>query len=256
MMHIFQAFVLGIIEGITEFLPISSTAHLILTSQVLGIPQTGFQKSFEIIIQLGAILSVVVVYWRMFLNIAVLKRLVVSFIPTGVIGLALYSFVKNYLLESTSVILWSLFLGGITMIVFEHFYKKSDEEAKDITTISYTHCLLIGVFQSVALIPGVSRAAATIIGGRIFGLTRKSIVEFSFLLAVPTMLAATGFDLLKNYREFAGSQLGYLSVGFIVSFVVALVSIKFLLRYIKRHDFKVFGIYRIVLAVVFWFWIK
>ncbi len=261
MITFFHTIILGIVEGVTEFLPISSTAHLILTSSLLHISQTNYQKSFEIAIQLGAILAVFVLYWRSFLvEFEVLKRVVVAFIPTGIIGLLFYKIVKNYLLGNTSVVLWSLFIGGILIILFELFHKEpfshlSTDEA-NITDITYKQAILIGLFQSIAIIPGVSRAASTIIGGLLLGLRRKTIVEFSFLLAMPTMLAATGLDLLKNYKEFSSGQFGYLGMGFAVSFITAFFSIKFLLRYIKTHDFKSFGIYRIAIALLFWVGIK
>ncbi len=255
-MDLLHSIILGIVEGVTEFLPISSTAHLILSANLLKLPQTEYLKSFEIVIQLGAILSVVVLYWRSLLNIEVIKRLIIAFIPTGIIGLIFYKLAKQYLLGNTSVVLWALLLGGIFIILFEYKYKEQATVSQEIATISYRQCLAIGLFQSIAIVPGVSRSAATVIGGLLLGLNRKTIVEFSFLLAVPTMLAATGLDLLKNYKEFSSSQFGYLGVGFIISFIVALLSIKFLLRYIKNHDFKAFGFYRIVIAILFWLGVR
>lgn len=255
MLSLSHTIILGIVEGVTEFLPISSTAHLILVSGLLKLPQSEYIKSFEIVIQLGAILSVVVLYWKKLLNFEVLKRLVVAFIPTGVIGLALYPFVKQYLFNF-NLVLWALFIGGILMILFEMYYGKRDEQDQDINKLPYKQCVVIGLFQSLAIVPGVSRAAATIIGGRLIGLSKKTIVEFSFLLAIPTMAAATGLDLVKNYDRFSSDQFGILAVGFAVSFIVALLSIKFLLRYIKNHDFKAFGVYRIVIAILFWLGIK
>ncbi len=251
-MSILNAIVLGIVEGITEFLPISSTAHLILVADLLQLPQTNFQKSFEIIIQLGAILSVLVLYWRSFLDTQILRRLMVAFIPTGLAGLLLYPLVKHHLLSDIPLILKSLFIGGLLMIIFERLYGKRDIESQNITDISYTQCLAVGAFQAISIIPGISRAAATIIGGLIVGLPRKAIVEFSFLLAVPTMLAATGFDLAKSYTEFSSNQFSYLLLGFLCSFIVALLSIKFLLHYIKTKNFTSFGFYRIILALLFW----
>jgi undecaprenyl-diphosphatase len=262
MLSLLHTLILGAVEGITEFLPISSTAHLILVSDLLHISQTEFQKSFEIIIQLGAILAVFVLYWRSFLvNFQTLKRVTVAFIPTGVIGLLLYKVVKHYLLGNTNVVLLSMFIGGILIIAFELFKKEVDdlnsgETSFDINNISYSQCLLIGLFQAIAIIPGVSRSAATILGGLWLGIKRRTIVEFSFLLALPTMAAATGLDLLKNYQEFTSDQFSSLSLGFVVSFIVAIFSIKFLLRYIKRHDFKAFGVYRIVVAILFFLLLK
>ncbi len=252
-MTILHALILGLIEGISEFLPISSTGHLILASQVLGVSQDEFTKSFEIIIQLGAILSVVALYWRSFLNVALLKRLVVAFIPTGIIGLALYQVIKTYLIGNETVVLWALFLGGVVIIAFELMTRhQPSKEHLSPEHISYKKSFLIGLFQALAIIPGTSRSAATIIGGLAMGLPRTTIVEFSFLLAVPTMLAATGLDLLKNASSFSASQAGVLSVGFVVSFIVALLSIKFLLKFVRNHSFIAFGVYRIALALLFW----
>lgn len=251
-MDIWHTIVLGIVEGITEFLPISSTGHLILVSQMLRIPATDFQKSFEIIIQLGAILSVIVLYWRTLCNMTVLKKLAVAFIPTGIIGLALYKVVKTYLLGNQEVVVWSLFLGGVALIAFELWHKEEEAAVQTITDISYTQAATIGVFQALAIIPGVSRSAATIVGGLLLGLRRTTIVEFSFLLAVPTMLAASGLDLIKNASSFSSNQFGTLALGFTVSFFIALGSIKFLLGYIQKHNFIPFGIYRIIAATLFW----
>jgi undecaprenyl-diphosphatase len=252
-----HALIFGIIEGITEFLPISSTGHLILTGEVMGLPQTDFLKTFEIAIQLGAILSVVVLYWRTLLvDFEVLKKVVVAFIPTAILGLAFYKIIKKYLLSSSDVVLWSLLLGGVFLIVFELLHKEKDDGPDYLGCISYRQSLLIGIFQSIAMVPGVSRSAATIVGGLVLGLKRKTIVEFSFLLAVPTMAAATGLDLLKNAGSFSLDQLGFLSIGFVVSFLSALAGIKFLLGFIKNHNFISFGIYRIALVLVFWFFMR
>jgi undecaprenyl-diphosphatase len=252
-MTLLQAIILGIVEGLTEFLPISSTGHLILASKLLGLSQTDFQKSFEIAIQLGAIASVIMLYWRSFLDPAVLSRVLVAFIPTGVIGFALYKVVKTYLFDSEAVVLWALGLGGVALIVFELLHREREDAVDDVASISYTKALLIGVFQSLSIVPGVSRAGATIVGGLILGLTRTTIVLFSFLLAVPTMLAATGYDLLKNASSFSAGQFGVLAAGFIASFVVALLAIKFLLAFVRTHTFIPFGIYRIVIALIFAF---
>ncbi len=251
MLNFIQVIILGIVEGITEFLPISSTAHLILVSDLLRLAQTEFMKSFEIIIQLGAILAVVFLYWRAFLNTDVLKRLVIAFIPTGILGLVFYKVIKHYLLGNTSVVLWSLFLGGLILIIFEKWYKEKENSLEEIANIPYRQCLIIGLFQSVAMIPGVSRSAATIIGGLLLGLRRKTIVEFSFLLATPTMLAATGLDLIKNANAFSIEQFDLLSVGFVVSFVTAIIGIKFLLAYIQKNNFIAFGVYRIAIVILF-----
>ncbi len=254
-MTILHSIILGIVEGITEFLPISSTGHLILVSHLLNIAQTDYLKSFEIIIQLGAILSVVLIYWKSFLDIENLKKIIVGFIPTGIIGLTVYKLIKHYLLGNEVVVLWSLLLGGVALIVFELYHKEKEDAVEDMHSISYKQAMYIGLFQTIAIIPGVSRSAATIIGGLLLGLKRKTIVEFSFLLAVPTMLAATGLDVLKNLSLFSMDHIGTLSIGFIVSFVVAFGSIKFLLAFIKTHNFIPFGVYRILLALIFFIFI-
>ncbi len=252
-MNLLQVVILGVVEGITEFLPISSTGHLILSSNLLKLTQTEFLKSFEIIIQLGAILAVVVLYGRnLLLNKDIIKKLIVAFIPTGIIGLLLYKVVKQYLLGNNEVVLWSLLIGGILLIIFELLYKESETSIDNISQLSWQKSFIIGIFQSLAIVPGVSRAAATIIGGLLMGLKRKTIVEFSFLLAVPTMLAATGLDLFKSANAFRAGDFFLLAVGFVVSFLVAFFSIKFLLSFIKNHTFMWFGIYRIVLVLFFW----
>jgi len=250
-MDLITSFILGIVQGVSEFLPISSTGHMILASHLMGLTHTEFLKSFEIAIQTGTILSVVFLYWRKLLvDVEVIKRIIVAFIPTGVLGLTLYKLIKGYLLGSETVVLWSLLLGGIFLVVFELWYKESEDATSEISDLSYKNALIIGLFQSIAMIPGVSRSASTIVGGLILGLKRKTIVEFSFLLAVPTMLAATAYDLIKTGAQMSLPQFHYLAVGFITAFIVALLSIKFLLRFIQTHTFIPFGIYRIVLVIL------
>lgn len=252
-MDLFTSIILGIVEGISEFLPISSTGHMILASHLMGLTHTDFLKSFEIAIQVGAISSVIFLYWRMLLvDFEVIKRIIVAFIPTGVLGLTFYKLVKGYLLGSAYVVLWSLLLGGIFLVVFELWYKEKEDATSEIRYLSYKNAIIIGLFQSIAMIPGVSRSASTIVGGLILGLQRKTIVEFSFLLAVPTMLAATVYDLIKTGTQMSLPQIHYLGVGFITAFIVALLSIKFLLRFIQTHTFIPFGIYRIAF-VILWF---
>lgn len=251
-MDILQAIVLGIIEGATEFLPISSTGHLILAGDLMNIPANDFYKSFEIVIQLGAILAVVVLYFRSLLDIEVLKRIVVAFIPTGIIGLLAYQFVKTHLLGSSTVVLWTLLIGGLALILFELARTERFQYDMPVSGITYTQAMIIGLFQAVAIVPGVSRSAATIVGGLLLDIPRKTIVEFSFLLAVPTMMAATGLDLIKNYSTFSSSGISLIAIGFVTSFVVALLAIKFFLSYVRTHGFLPFGIYRVVIAVLFW----
>ncbi len=256
-MNILHVVIFGIVEGITEFLPISSTGHLMLTSKLLHLAQSEFMKSFEIAIQLGAILSVVVLYWsRLVKSFEIWKRLLVAFLPAAVIGALMYKLIKKYLLANNNVVLWSLFLGGLFLIIFELIHREKNDAVDDLADISYPQALVIGLFQSVAMVPGVSRAAATIIGGLVVGLKRRTIVEFSFLLAIPTMLAATVFDLVKSAQVFKPDQFLSLGIGFLVSFAVAIASIKFLLSFIKRHSFISFGVYRVIVAGIFWFIVK
>jgi undecaprenyl-diphosphatase len=252
-MTLLQALVMGIVEGLTEFLPISSTGHLILAARLLGIPPSDFQKSFEIAIQLGAIGAAAALYWRSFLNLQILAKVIVAFVPTGVIGLALYPFVKAYLLGNEAVVLWALAIGGAILIVFELLYREPAGAVDDVADISYRDAFCIGLFQTLAIVPGVSRSGATIVGGLALGLKRETIVVFSFLLAVPTMAAATGLDLMKNASSFSADQFHVLAAGFVASFVVAMLSIKFLLAYVRTRTFIPFGVYRIAVALIFVF---
>lgn len=244
-MNFLHVVVLSIIEGVTEFLPVSSTGHLILVSRLLGIQITEFTKTFEIAIQLGAIMAVVILYFKRFVtDFDLYKKLFVAFIPTAIVGFALYPLIKGFLLGSLTITLMSLFIGGLILIFFRSENIKSKE-------IGYKEAFAIGVFQSISVIPGVSRSAATIIGGLLVGANRKTATEFSFFLAVPTMLAATGYDIYKSVGILNSFNMPTLLLGGVLSFIFALVAIKFLIRYVERHDFKVFGIYRIVLAVVY-----
>jgi len=247
-----SAIILAVVEGLAEFLPVSSTGHLILAATLLGLQQTAFVKSFELALEFGSILAVVVLYWRLFLNFEVLKRLAVAFIPTGIVGLLIYRIFKDVLLGNEHVVLWALLLGGIFIIAFEWRYKERSE-INDIARIPYVHCLLIGICQSISVVPGVSRSAPTIMAGLALGMKRQTIVLFSFLLAVPTMVAASGFDLLMSYSEFSSGQIDFLAVGFVVSFLVALPALKYFLEYVKKNNFIPFGVYRILLVVLFFF---
>ncbi len=250
-MNILHAFILGIVEGITEFLPISSTAHMAITSRFLGLTQSDFVKSFEIAIQFGAILSVVYLYWqRITKDRRWIKKLVIAFVPTAIIGFALYKIIKNVFMEDYSLMMGSLIVGGIIMIIFEMSHKEKSNEKDEINELTTKNCVVIGLFQALAVIPGVSRSAATIIGGLVLGIRRKTIVEFSFLLAVPTMLAASVYDVAKNASEFSSNNIGVFLVGLITSFCVALVAIKFLLNFVRKNNFIPFGIYRIAIGIV------
>ena len=248
-MNIFQAVILSIVEGVTEYLPVSSTGHLILVSNLLQISQTNFVKSFEIAIQLGAILAVVGLYWQKLLDTKLWPQLIAGFLPAAVVGLAAYPFIKQQLLGNTSVVLWSLLIGGLVLLFID---KLVPGRQKSLASLNIQSALVIGLFQSVSIIPGVSRAAATIIGGLLVGLDRKSAVEFSFLLAVPTMAAATGLDLVKSGVAFSGSEWLLILVGFIGSLVFAWLTVKFFISFVKSHNFFSFGIYRIVVALLWW----
>lgn len=251
-----QAFLLAIVEGISEFLPISSTGHLVLTTEILKIEQTEFVKSFEIFIQLGAILAVVFLYWKTLLTKkAVLERVFVAFLPTAFLGFTFYKIIKQLLIGNAYITIAALFGGGILLIILELFYKEKEHHTASIENLSIKKAFIIGLFQSLSMVPGVSRAAATIIGGLLLGTKRKAAVEFSFLLAIPTMLAATGFDLIKSNLEFSSNELILLTIGFTGSFIVALLAIKFFLQFIQKNTFIPFGIYRIIVSILFFLFV-
>lgn len=256
-MNILQAIILGVVEGLTEFLPISSTGHLILATDLLGIPSTEFVKSFTVLIQSGAIIAVLLLYWRTFLehkNLAL--KVLTAFIPTAVTGLLLYPIIKDFLLGSTAVVLWALFIGGVVLILLEMYFKRAkidENKQTDISLISYKQSFIIGVFQAISVVPGTSRALATIFGGLAAGLGRKNAVEFSFLLAIPTMFAATALDLTESSLSFTTHEWMILGIGFITSFIVAYFVIKWFISYISRHTFSFFGYYRIILAILLYF---
>jgi len=249
-MDIIHSIIFGIVEGLTEFLPVSSTGHLILTAKLMGLDQTSFQKSFEIIIQLGSILAVIFAFKdKIFKSIELWKRLIVAFLPTAILGFTLYKIIKS--LFSPYTVAYMLIIGGILFLIVEYFYKEKEHHIDKVDKVSFKQAFLIGLFQSLAMIPGTSRSGATIIGGLLIGLKRKTAAEFSFLLAIPTMLAATSYDILKNYQEFDTSNISALIVGFITAFIVALIIIKWFLNFIKKHSFISFGIYRIILGIIF-----
>jgi len=251
-MTIIQAIILSIVEGITEFLPISSTGHLILVSRLLNISQTDFVKSFEIFIQLGAILAVVVLYFqKIWNNKKSWGKIITAFIPTGILGLIFYNFVKNNLLGNPYVVVISLFLGGIAILILEKIIAKRDASIHQIKDITYPKTIAIGTTQSLAMIPGVSRSLSTIFGGLLMGLNRSTATEFSFFLAIPTMFSATALDLIKSSYQFTTEQFLLLAVGFIFSFIFALLSVRFLINFVKKHSFRPFAYYRIILAIAF-----
>lgn len=250
-MSILDAILLGIVEGFTEFLPISSTAHLVLASRVLEIPSSDFLSSFIIAIQLGAIGAVVLLFWRTIaFDFERMQRVALAFVPTAIIGFVLYKLLKEFLIENLTLIACALLIGGVVLVVFEYFHKREAVSVEAEGPMPFMTAFLIGLAQSLAIIPGVSRAGATILGGLMLHVPRKDIVEFSFLLAIPTMLAATGYDLLKNGASFAGGEWELLTIGFVVAFLAAYAGVRWLLRYIESHSFSGFGWYRIGLGAL------
>jgi undecaprenyl-diphosphatase len=250
-MSIIEAIILAIVEGITEFLPVSSTGHMIIASSLMGIAENPFTKTFTVAIQLGAIFSVVVLYWkRFFQTINFYIKLFVAFLPAAVIGFLLNDYIDQ-LLERVEVVAVMLILGGIVFLFIDKLFKKTEEN--EVPEINYTTALKIGFFQTIAMIPGVSRSAATIIGGLTQKLTKKTAAEFSFFLAVPTMAAATGYKLLKFYKAgngFSSDEIMILLVGNAVAFIVAMLAIKSFIQFLTNNGFKLFGYYRIVLGAI------
>lgn len=262
----FEAIIIAIVEGLTEFLPVSSTGHMIIAQKILGVESTEFVKAFTVIIQFGAILSVIVLYWKRFFNVnkdvpdnvtgvnRLLKKydfywkLLIGFIPAAVLGF-LFSDIIDDLLESVKVVAIMLVLGGIVMLFVDKWFNKPKVDQH----LSEKNAFIIGFFQCIAMIPGVSRSMATIVGGMTQGLTRKNAAEFSFFLAVPTMAAATGYKLLKLFLSENGSEMlhqniNVLIIGNIVAFIVAMLAIKFFIGFITKYGFKLFGWYRIIIG--------
>lgn len=250
-MTILQSIILGVVEGITEFLPISSTGHMILTAHFIHVTKSVTLYTFEIVVQTGAILAVVVTYYKKLLNPEMIKKLIVAFIPTGIVGVVVYPYIK-YLLQSEKLVAIMLVVGGIIILLVERRYEKQTEEGKliEISNISYKTAFFLGLFQTLAIIPGVSRSGAVIVGGLLQRVSRKLLIEFTFLLAVPTMFVATAYTLLKKQNELSLDSLSPIVVGTIVSFVVAFTVIRFALAYIRTHSFAIFGWYRIIIGII------
>lgn len=256
-MNLIDSIILAIIEGITEYLPISSTGHMIIASSFMKIAADDFTKLFTIAIQLGAILAVVVLYWkRFFQGLDFYFKLIVAFLPAVVFGLLLNDVIDE-LLESPLTVAITLVLGGIVLLKVDDWFKANeivDEKNPTAhTEINYPMALKIGFFQVLAMIPGTSRSGATIFGGLTQKLNRKTAAEFSFFLAVPTMFGATakkGYDYYSAGFELSSDQINYLIIGNIIAFIVALVAIKSFIDYLSKKGFKVFGYYRIVLGIV------
>ncbi|MES2855702.1 MAG: undecaprenyl-diphosphate phosphatase [Bdellovibrionota bacterium] len=270
-MTLLQSIILAIVEGLTEYLPISSTGHLIITSALMGINEEPFTKDFTVIVQFGAILSVLVLYWRRFLtSIDLYFKLLVGFIPAACIGLLLKDRI-DLLLGNVQVVAWALIIGGVILIIIDKFTQREDlgaqlasaigranaaafsgesREARALneTKYSFAQAFVIGVFQCLAFVPGVSRSASTIVGGLAVRLNRKSAAEFSFFLAVPTLTAASAYKLLKAYETIQPDQLPMIAIGNVVSFIVGLITIKAFVGYLSRYGFFVFGVYRIIVG--------
>lgn len=251
-----DAGILGIVEGITEFLPVSSTGHLLLTNALLG-NTSEFSKTFDIAIQSGAMLAVLAFTWKEWLKPSVWTRVLAGFIPTAVIGFGVYQFVKAYLLTPW-VVVFALAIGGVLMLAFERWYAKKREQneaSPSLERLTHRQAATIGLVQALAVIPGVSRSAATILGGMALGIPRATVVLYSFLLAVPTIGAATAYDLWKQRQLLAESEWGVIVFGALVSAGVAGIVIRWFLQYIRRHSFTVFAFERLIVALLAWWFL-
>ena len=248
-----QSIIIGIVEGITEFLPISSTGHMIITEKLLHLAESDFTKVFTVAIQLGAIMSVVVLYWKKFIDFRrwqFYAKLAIAIIPAVILGL-LFSKKIDALLDSSLTVAITMLAGGLLLVVVDQFFNQPTINTE--SEIPYSRAFIIGVWQCIAMIPGVSRSAASIIGGMQQKLTRSAAAEFSFFLAVPTMLAATGYKLYKYYKTnggFSGHELQQLAIGNLVAFVVAMLAIRFFIGFLKKHGFKIWGYYRIIVGIL------
>ena len=250
-MTITDSVILGIIEGITEFLPISSTGHLIVASEIMGLEQTTVNKAYEVIIQFAAILAVILNYPSKFTfsHVSLWTKVLIAFLPIAAIGFLFSSQVKA--MFSIEIVAWMFIIGGIVFLIVERFYDEKATHTLDVEDVTYKQAAWIGFAQIFALIPGTSRAGSSIIGAMLVGLNRKTSAEFSFLLAFPVMCATTGYDLLKHHEEIlVGGNLLNLTVGFVVSFIVAFLAIKLFLKFLESFTFVAFGIYRILFGIL------
>ncbi|MDD2368813.1 MAG: undecaprenyl-diphosphate phosphatase [Sulfuricurvum sp.] len=252
-MTIFDSLILGALEGVTEFLPISSTGHLILASQLLGLQQTAAHKAFEVSIQLGSILAVLFLYAQRLLQDKTLWfKIAVAFLPTGALGFLLYKHIKALFgVETVSIM---LIAGGIIFLLVEYLRRdKAIEDGKDLSELTMKEAFVIGIFQSLSMVPGTSRSGATIIGGLFSGLNRKSAAEFSFLLAIPTMFIATAYDLFKHRSELVVDDWSMLIIAFVTAFIFAFATVKAFVGFVSRHTFVPFAIYRIIVGIIFFY---
>lgn len=249
-MDLIYAFVLGFVEGLTEFLPISSTGHMILTTKILNLDLDEFWRSFLIVVQLGSIMAVIFVFWhKLSQSLDIWLKLAVGFFPTGVLGLLLSPYL--YILFNAFVVVFMLIFGGLIFILIEKTHKNKSYQTNSLEELRFTQVFCIGLFQSLAMFPGTSRSGATIIGGLLLGLNRKVATEFSFLLALPTMIIASLYSVYKNPSIISIDNAILLGLGFVTAFIVAILVIKLFLRFIARFNFVPFGIYRIMLGLLF-----
>jgi undecaprenyl-diphosphatase len=250
-MSFIYALILGVVEGLTEFLPVSSTAHLILTSAFLKIPQTDFQKLFEVVIQSGAILAVLFLYFNYLLkNKNLWGKLVASFLPTAVVGFLFYKIIKSVFFESINLIIFSLFFIGLIFLLIEFLIKqKKIKLEKGLSSLTYSNAVLIGLAQSLAIVPGISRAGIVMIAMLIMGYRREESAIYSFLLALPTIIAASLLDLYKGRALLAQANLVYIAIGFFVALLTAIIAVRWFVNFLKNHTLVVFGWYRIILAL-------
>lgn len=266
MYTLWVAVIIGIVEGLTEFLPVSSTGHMILAGSLLGIPDTDeMMKTFEIVIQLGAILAVVVVYWNRILRLFGIRKdrpksgqglnllhILIAIVPTMAIAYFSSHFIKEKLF-SPSTVLIGLVLGGVLLIIAERFQPRI--VANDVDELTYKQAFLIGLWQIIALWPGFSRSGSTIAGGMLAGASRGAAADFTFIIAIPVMVAATGYEMLKSYQSFNSDYLLFFAVGFIVSFIVALIAVVTFIRFVQRFTLSYFAYYRFVIAILFFFFL-
>jgi len=250
-MDIIQAIIIGIIEGFTEFLPISSTGHMLMAGHFLGIEETAVVKAYAVIIQFAAILAVILLYRDKIdlKEVALWKKIMAAFLPLAIIGFLLKDWIKM-LFEQHTMMAWMFIIGGIIFIIVEYFHDDVTKESKEVEEITWFQSMIIGFAQVLSLIPGTSRAGSTIIAGMLAGVNRKASTEFSFLLAIPVMTAVSGYDLLKHYKDFAGADMTAFLVGFVVAFVVAYATIKLFIVFLQRFTFVAFGIYRIIFGII------
>ncbi|WP_026055197.1 undecaprenyl-diphosphate phosphatase [Anaerophaga thermohalophila] len=250
-MDTIQSIILAIIEGLTEFLPISSTGHMILASYAMKIHENEFVKTFEVAIQLGAIMAIAIMYIKRFLqSFDIYIKLAIAFIPTAIVGFLAYDFIKAYLFNPI-VVSVSLVIGGVVLILIDKKIHQKEGQVTSLEKIPIKNAFFIGLIQCLSMIPGTSRAAATIVGGVFNKLDKKQATEFSFLLAIPTMFAATGYDLIKTNIEFTSHEIQMLLIGLIFAFISAWFAVRLFLKIVERYGFKHFGYYRIILGIIF-----